>query len=398
MSQKKSTDEDVIIDAEIIEETPQAPKAEKGATTQASFKTSDSSLSKNTAARIGWGVVLLLIAFVGGIFMEPLAEQGLKRLGLIKKTDSAPREAQLQIDLTPLKETQTQQNERLKLLETTFQAQSEIIQSLKNENVTLKHDITTFAAGMPPAGQSALPTRIISDMSDRMTQIEAVLQDVKINAVQAETQDNVVIRLEGELKLARAETAQLLERLVVFEKSVELSQSQKLSDSPEGRAAITLHHLYLNATSGANYSADIAALKPDLINLPLLDIQPVSRAMVILETNQGGIATHSALVREFNALIPSLLGESVAGESTGWLANFFTIRRTDARAEGVEAVIRSIEVHLANRDLVAALAEVNSLPDSLKSVTKDWQNKLLAREATLSALTDLLETLAGGAS
>ena len=149
MSQKKDTDSDVIIEAEIIEEKPRASKANTGATTQASVKTSDVPPVKNTTARIAWGIVLLLIAFVGGIFMEPLAEQGVKRLGFMKEAVSAPDEAQLQLDITPLKDTQTQQNERLKLLESTFQAQTEKLQSLENENATLKRDITSLATGLP---------------------------------------------------------------------------------------------------------------------------------------------------------------------------------------------------------------------------------------------------------
>ena len=398
MSQKKHTDDDVIIEAEIIDEKPRASQTSTGATTQASVKTSDIPPAKNTAARIGWGIALLLVAFVGGIFMEPLAEQGLKRLGLMKETVSEPLEAQLQNDVTPLKATQTEQNERLKLLESTFQAQSEKIQTLENENTELKRDITTLSSELPTVGAATISIEQLTDVTNRLVQAEALLVDLQSTNIESQTEGSAVTRLEGELKLARAESAQVLERLLSFEKSFQISQSTKLSDSPEGRAAVTLHRLYLNATAGADYASDIAALKPDLTNLPLLDIQPVSKAMAVLQANQAGIATHSEIVRDFNALIPSLLKENVKEETTGWLASFFTVRRTDARAEGVEAVIHTIETHLINRDLSAANDAVNTLPEPLKALTKEWQNKTLAREATLSALTDLLNTLAGSAS
>lgn len=392
MPNKKNKNDDVIIEAEIIDEKPKSKPSSSGTTTQASVSTSDSPSPKNTTARIGWGIALLLLAFVGGIFMEPLAEQGLKRLGILKEQ---PAKSLVNSGLDPVIAAQKQQQEKIAQIETAFKMQSAALASLTQENDSLKRDITTLASGLPEGEDAALSSKILSDINGRISQVEAMIHDTKSSALKNQTDASVTERHESELKLARAETAQLLERLLSFEKSFELSQSKKLSDSTEGRAAVTLHHLYINATAGANYSADIAALKPDLVNLPLLNLQPVGQALATLQANQEGIATHNEITREFTALIPALLKVSVAEESTGWLASFFTLRRTDARAEGVEAVIRTIESHLANRDLTAAYAAADTFPDPVKAITKDWQSKLLARNATLSALTNLLTTLAG---
>lgn len=392
MPNKKNQDDEVIIEAEIIDEKPQARSSKSGATTQASVSTSDIPTTKNTAARIGWGIALLLIAFIGGIFMEPLAEQGLKRLGILKEQ---PAKSQVNSGLDPVIATQKQQQEKIDQIDTAFKTQSTAFTNLLQENASLKRDIATLASGLPAGEDTALSSKALSDMSERLSQVEAMIHDTKSNALKNQTDASVTERHASELKLARAETAQLLERLLSFEKSFELSQSQKLSNSAEGRVAVTLHHLYINATAGADYSADIAALKPDLVNLPLLNLQPVGQALATLQTNQAGIATHNGIVQEFTTLIPLILKETAVGESNGWLASLFTLRRTDARAEGVEAVIRTIETHLANRDLQAASAATQDFPDPIKAIIKDWQNKLLARQATLSALTNLLTTLAG---
>ena len=392
MPNKKNENDDVIIEAEIIDEKPQAKPSNSGATTQASVSTSDSLSPKNITARIGWGIALLLIAFIGGIFMEPLAEQGLKRLGILKEQ---PKPETDTVDLGPLNERQQQQQDKITQLEADFITQNTTLTRLTQENASLKRDITTLASDLPTADASALSAKDLSNMSERLTQIEAEILDAKSNSLNNQADASASERQESELKLARAETAQLLERLLSFEKSFELSQSQKLSNSAEGRAAVTLHRLYINATAGANYSADIAALKPDLVNLPLLNLQPVGQALATLQANQSGIATHNDITQEFTALIPLILKETATGEPNGWFASLFTLRRTDARAEGVEAVIRTIESHLSNRDLGAAYTAADTFPDPIKVIIKDWQSKTLARQATLSALTNLLTTLAG---
>ncbi len=396
MSRKKKNDEDVIIEAEIIDEKPHKSAPKSGATTEASVKTSDLPPVKNTAARIAWGIALLLIAFIGGIFMEPLAEQGLKRLGLIKQQ---PVHEEAQLDLEPLTLAQQEQQKQLKTIESAFNTQKELLVALQNENAALKRDMATLASGLT-ADTNSMPVdgSALAQVTERLGLLEASLLDVQSKTLESQTEENVIARLEGALILARAESAQLLERLIVFEQSFKVSQSTKLSDSAEGRSAVTLHRLYLNATAGTNYSADLAALKPEIARVPLLNLQPVSKALVTLEANQGGIATHSEIVQNFDALIPSLIKASQAGQSTGWLANFFTVRRTDARAEGVEAIIRSIEIHLANRDLVAANRTADGLPDPLKALTKEWQDTVMARVNTLTALTSLLTTLAGDSS
>lgn len=397
MTNKKNKNEDVIIEAEIIEEKPKGPQTNAGATTEASVKTSDLPASENTPARIAWGVALLLIAFIGGIFMEPLAEQGLKRLGLMKEQ---PSTAQGDTRLDPIIASQAEQQEKIAQIEEAFKVQSAAFTRLLQDNDSLKRDITTLASGLPTGDSTAaeaLSSKALNDMGERLNQVEAVILDAKSNALTSQTDTSASERQESELKLARAETAQLLERLLSFEKSFELSQTQKLSNSAEGRAAVTLHHLYINATAGADYSADIAALKPELVNLPLLNLQPVGQALATLQENQAGIATHNEIAQGFTALIPAILKETAVGESNGWLASLFTLRRTDARAEGVEAVIRTIETHLANRDLQAASTAAQDFSDPIQIIIKDWQSKLLARNATLSALTNLLSALAGGA-
>ncbi len=392
MSKKKNQDDEVIIEAEIIDEKPQGRSSNPGATTHASVSTSDIPTVKNTAARIGWGIALLLIAFIGGIFMEPLAEQGLKRLGLMKEQ---PKQETDTVDLGPLNEMQQQQQDKISQLIADLNTQNTTLARLVQENDSLKRDITTLASGLPTTDTPAISSKALDDMSERLNQVEAMIQDTKSNVLNNQADASASERQESELKLARAETAQLLERLLSFEKSFELSQSQKLSNSAEGRVAVTLHHLYINATAGADYSADIAALKPDLVNLPLLNLQPVGQALATLQANQAGIATHNEITQEFTTLIPLILKGTAIGESNGWLASLFTLRRTDARAEGVEAVIRTIESHLSNRDLAAAYAVADTFPDPIKVIIKDWQSKLLARQATLSALTSLLTTLAG---
>ena len=324
--------------------------------------------------------------------MEPLAEQGLKRLGILKEQPKLETET---VDLGPLNELQQQQQTKITQLEADFKSQNTALTRLRKENDSLKHDITTLASGLPATDAPAISSKALDDMSERLNQVEAVILEAKSKALNNQADASASERQTSELKLARAETAQLLERLLSFEKSFELSQSQKLSNSAEGRVAVTLHHLYINATAGADYSADIAALKPDLVNLPLLNLQPVGQALATLQANQAGIATHNDITQEFTALIPLILKETAVGESNGWLASLFTLRRTDARAEGVEAVIRTIETHLANRDLQAAYTATQDFPDPIKVIIKDWQSKTLARQATLSALTNLLTTLAG---
>lgn len=387
---KPQADQDEgIIEAEIVNEQPQA-------TTKATISIAEKPKSKITLSRIGWGIALLAIAFIGGIFMEPLAEQGLKRLGLMKE---APEEnLPAQIDLTPINTAQEQQKERITSLEAAFTIQGETVAALKLDNDNLKRDITTLTTGLDTSGAAQLSSTALASIEERMNTIEAELLSVKSNSVASSTDASTVTRLEGELRLARAETAQLLERLTAFEASFELAQSNSLDDSPEGRAAVVLHRLYRNATAGNDFSADIAALKPNLNALPLLAMQPVSQALNILEANQGGIATHNEIAKSFNSLIPELLKAEVAEENTGWLANFFTVRRTDAKAEGIEASIRDIEGHLANRDLATATDVANTLPENVKSVLEAWLSSASARGETLAALTRLLNTLSGNTS
>jgi hypothetical protein len=137
---------------------------------------------------------------------------------------------------------------------------------------------------------------------------------------------------------------------------------------------------------GAPYQAELASLRALGVD------QKAAAPLELFAAN--GVPSAAALARELDALTPALqqASEPEPGDATflGRLkANAEKlVRITPAGAPAGNdpaAVLARIRFDAAHGDIAAALAAIDALPDSAKSLTTAWSKKAAARETALAA-------------
>jgi hypothetical protein len=158
------------------------------------------------------------------------------------------------------------------------------------------------------------------------------------------------------------------------------------ANDPAARLTVAAEALRAAVERGAPYQTELAALRA---------IAADQKATAPLEPfAASGVPSAAALARELDALTPALqhVSEPESGDATflGRLkANAEKlVRVTPAGAPAGNdpaAVLARIRFDAAHGDIAAALADIDALPDSAKSLAAAWSKKAAAREAALAA-------------
>ncbi|NVJ69907.1 MAG: hypothetical protein HWE08_06110 [Alphaproteobacteria bacterium] len=375
-------DEPEIIEATIIHESPEPePKASGPAASETG------KASGGFAAKAGWSLVALMTAFGAGVYFSPQFAPGLEKWGLSLPGQQAATLAQERFDSAPLEAA-------LENLQASFSRQQEILaqqqerlQAAATARDALAADLATLAAARmdSPDAQSLDPQRLAALQAE----INRLTDDVARLSTLSGEADPQVSQLKGSLALARTEVTTLKARLNAVEEAMEKVQAGALEASPRGRIVLALSRLKDRALIGQPFGDGLSALRPDFAALPALDQQMIGADIAFLAENGAGVAPYDRLVADFDAMAAAAVKETEKEEG-GFLANLFTVRRTDAGATGLDAELLKAEKLLAARDVAGAVKVLAGLEGAAFKATQPWREAAEAHVGVARAFDRLI--------
>jgi hypothetical protein len=190
----------------------------------------------------------------------------------------------------------------------------------------------------------------------------------------------------NKMEVQRGDLDALASRIMALESAVKGLATATVPVDRAARLTVAAEALRATVERGAPYQTELASLRALGVD---------QKATAPLEPfAASGVPSAAALARELDALTPALqqASEPEPGDATflGRLkANAEKlVRITPAGAPAGNdpaAVLARIRFDAAHGDIAAALAAIDALPDSAKSLTAAWSKKAAAREAALAA-------------
>ncbi|GAB4135207.1 MAG: hypothetical protein Kow00104_19650 [Rhodothalassiaceae bacterium] len=318
-------------------------------------------------------LILLLLAFIGGLFAMPHFETGLRRLGLIDPPPPAAPDpaAGTGVDeaiaraVAPLAS-------RITALEAALATGEEANAAEHRRLDAAIAAITAQRAEMPaiPDGEAT------GLLSARIAALEAAMARLAA----------------GEDKAAPPAFA---ERLSALEAAVAARQDDDKGDT----LAVLILALDRRLLAGAPYRAELARLVDALAALP---DPPEGTAMALRQLHihaDAGIPTNAELMADFGAAAARMQRAEPSGAGEGFLdrlgrslRSLVTIRRLDS-TEGPEAILNRAGEALASGDVAAALVALSELPPEMLSAGADWISAAEIHRDTLAALERIVAGL-----
>jgi hypothetical protein len=207
--------------------------------------------------------------------------------------------------------------------------------------------------------------------------------DTALNAAEAAKSAN---EAANKMEVQRSDLDVVASRIMALESAVKGLAAATVPVDRAARLTVAAEALRATVERGAPYQAELASLRALGVD---------QKATAPLEPfAANGVPSADALTREVEALTPALqqASEPEPGDATflGRLkANAEKlVRITPAGAPAGNdpaAVLARIRFDAAHGDIAAALAAIDALPDSAKSLTAAWSKKAAAREAALAA-------------
>jgi hypothetical protein len=190
----------------------------------------------------------------------------------------------------------------------------------------------------------------------------------------------------NKMEVQRGDFDALASRIMALESAVTGLAAATAPADRAARVTIAAEALRAAVERGAPYQAELAALRTFGVDQKAIGpLEPFAAS---------GIPSTAALARELDALTPALqqAAEPEAGDATllGRLkANAEKLVRVTPAGAPVgndpAAVLGRTRFDAAHGDIAAALAGIEALPDSAKSLAAAWAKKAAAREAALAA-------------
>ncbi|WP_374765110.1 COG4223 family protein [Yunchengibacter salinarum] len=387
---------DEIIDAEVIAESDsdfESGSAESGgddsrARAEARATPTDHGGGKARRSRLPWALLALLAAFTGGLFAAPHARQGLAMLGLAPPRPAPQGESAEAVDLAPIQERLTGLDQRVSRHGETLAAHDNLLSELEAKSETEpKQSSDTRQEDVA----RSLDASMVKALRQRLDQVS---DDVaRLAALQSE--DNpAVSRMDQSIGVVKAEADRLKERIQTLENKLRAVENGALEATPRGRMMLALTRMQDRAMAGLSFVQPLRQFREGLDRLDPVDRRVLADQLADLEPLAEGLPTLTGLQRSFDDMAQAVIAARDKAEGS-FLQGLFTVRRTDAAAEGVDGLLARAERRLAGQDLSGAIAELEKLDGAAAEPAAPWldQARQLARARTL--FDTLGERLAG---
>jgi len=355
-----------VLEAEAVETTHHQPAKARGS----SF-----------GAKLGWVLVLVLAAFIGGVYAAPDIRARLEKAGLIEPLPQAAVSAP--VDLAPLQAAIDRHEEQLASHDSLIGALTEAANAPAPE--TTESDV----AESNPGAIGTQPDR--PDVTALRADLDALAE-----AVNARHKEDVkgpaAAELAERLSTSESETAALKDRLAALEGALQAVEDARLDTNPRGRLLLAVSRLEDRVRRGEAFGAELDAMMPDFTALPAIDQSAIGAALDALREQSAGVASLDTLIARFEPVSREIGIASEKAEGR-FLASLFTIRRTDQAASGDDAVLNQATERLKDRDLAGAVAALDTLSPEAKKAAAAWMGQANARLAVDDAMGKLFRVV-----
>ncbi|WP_308911194.1 COG4223 family protein [Pseudokordiimonas caeni] len=365
---KANGDSEPVLEAEVVEKTPPKPAKAKGS----SF-----------GAKLGWVLVIVLAAFIGGVYAAPDIRARLEAAGLIEPLPQTATSAPM-VDLSPLQAELDRHEEMLIQHEGLISALSEA-----TSNGTMATEHTESGESPNPGAIAPAPDR--PEMTALREELAALSETVKARHSDEEKGPAPSV-LAARLEASEAETAGLRDRLAALESALQAVEDARLDTNPRGRLLLSLSRLEDRVQRGEAFGAELEAMNPDFSALPAIDQSALGAALEALRERSAGVPSTDALIARFDPLSREIGIASDKAEGR-FLASLFTVRRTDAAASGDDAALRDASERLKARDLAGAVAALETLSPEAKKAASVWISQANDRLAVDDAVGKLFRVV-----
>ncbi|MCZ8316829.1 mitofilin family membrane protein [Phreatobacter sp.] len=256
---------------------------------------------------------------------------------------------------------------------------------LRAEIDGLKAEVTRLAAR--PAETAPAPSVSPADIDGRIAAAVTAAREAAERRIAA---------LEGDIRTARSALAELAPKIA----GLETARGQAGDSGRRAALVVSLGALRAAVERGQSYAAELRAAAS--LGLP-------ADAVSALEPQaERGLPTIAALTQRFTALAPDLLKAAGPATSDGSLLDRLTqsaqslvrVRPVgEAAGDDVPTVVARIEAKLRRSDLAGALADLDKLPERVKTSATAFAAEARARlgaDTTLRRLSAEAATAMGG--
>ena len=233
-------------------------------------------------------------------------------------------------------------------------------------------------------------------VSDALAAINRRLDDIALAAQSAREHADAAstaVKSATENAVQRSDLDTLTSRIAALESSIKslseaTAQREISANDRAARAAVAGEALRAVVERGAPYQAELAAVKSfGADQSAIASLEPFAAT---------GVPSAAALAQELVQLTPSLLKAS-SPESTSSDASFLGRLESNAKSlvritpvgtpagDDPASVIARLDAEAARADIGAALADIDRLPPSAKTLAEPWVQKARAREAAITA-------------
>lgn len=256
---------------------------------------------------------------------------------------------------------------------------------LRSEIDALKAEIARLATR--PAETPAAPSVSPADIDARIASAVTAAR---------EAAERRIADLDAQIRAARGSLAELTPKI----SSLETARGQAGDAGRRAALVVSLGALRAAIERGQSFAAELRAAAA--LGLP-------AEAVSTLEPQaERGLPTIAALTQRFTALAPDLLKAAAPATSDGSLLDRLTASAQslvrvrpvgEAAGDDVPTVVARIEAKLRRADLAGALADLDKLPERVKTSATAWAAEARARlgaDTTLRRLSAEAATAMGG--
>jgi hypothetical protein len=263
---------------------------------------------------------------------------------------------------------------------------------------------TAFASARSAASDPALANRIavlegdLKALREMVSIVSRLSDEAATNAREARQRAEATAAALAELQkasgkpsVAQSDFEALLNRVNALDRGqsgLEAALAQRAAGDQDraGRKALAATALQSAVTRGDPYAPELAVLKSLGVDARLLaPLEPFA---------DSGAPSEAALARELGTLMPSLRANAAGTSQDGGFLNklqanaekLVRIRPLTEPAGGdPAAVLTRLELKAGQGDITGALAELNSLPSTIRAPAEAWMKKAQARIAAVEA-------------
>jgi hypothetical protein len=251
---------------------------------------------------------------------------------------------------------------------------------------------TEPAVGGRIAGVEAQAKSLGDGIAALQRRVDEIAASGQSAAKQADTALNAAAAAKSaseaanKMEVQRSDLDAVASRIMALESAVKGLAAATVPVDRAARLTVAAEALRATVERGAPYQAELASLRAlGVDEKTTAPLEPFAA---------NGVPTAAALARELDALTQALqqASQPEPGDATflGRLkANAEKLVRITPAGAPVgsdpAAVVARIRFDAAHGDIDAALAAIDALPDSAKSLTAAWSKKAAAREAALAA-------------